>query len=133
LGYVRRGSVVWDSERDPDRASEARVSSHYLALPLQGKLALSAGPVSVYGFAGPMLDLLLDTGCTAEFCHLLREDRMTVLGAGAGVGIAADLADRVRGGVELQVCQSISEAYLGEAGDVRNRSVELRVILGLPL
>jgi hypothetical protein len=133
LAYTRRGSVVWDSERDPDRGSEAHVSSHYLAVPIHGKLALRLGPVAAYVFGGPMLDLLLTTGCTREFCHLLREERLMVLNVSAGLGVGLDLSERFRTGLELRVAEGLTEAYAGDSGGVRNRSLELLVLVGFPI
>ena len=133
LAYARRGSVVWDGERDPDRGSEATVSSHYLSVPIHGKLALKWGPVAAYIFGGPMLDLLLTTGCTREFCHLLREERLMVLNASAGLGVGLDLSEQLRTGLELRVAEGLTEAYAGESGGVRNRSVELLLLVGFPI
>jgi hypothetical protein len=132
-GYVGRGSIVWDGDQDPERGSEARVRSHYLSLPVHGKLEVGVGPLFGYLFAGPTVDFLLASQCSEEFCQMVLEEKGTVINAavGGGVGIA------LPGGLELSFdilhTEGLSEAFLGAAGSGRNRSMELLARVGRPL
>ena len=86
-GYMGRGSVVWDPGDDPERTAEARIRSHYLSVPVHGKVAGKVGPLSAYLFGGPTMDLLLNSGCSVEFCQVFREERMAVFGVAVGAGV----------------------------------------------
>lgn len=133
VGYAGRGTVVWDGESDPERTAEATVRSHYLSMPVHGKLAVGAGPISAYLFAGPTLDFLLASRCSAEFCQAIREEKTTVFSVAAGAGLGLDLRGRFRTDFEIRLTEGLSDAYLGNLDSARNRTVELLVRLGKPL
>jgi hypothetical protein len=132
-GYAGRGTIVWDDEADPDRVSDAKVRSHYLSLPVHGKVALGFGPLSFFAFGGPTMDILLDSGCTTHFCQVIREERVAVFGVGGGFGIGIDLPGGYGGGVELRFTEGLSDAYVGARDTARNRSREILVRVARPL
>lgn len=129
-GYVGRGSVVWDPDEDPERAAEARIRSHYLSVPVHGKVAGKVGPLSAYLFGGPTMDFLLGSGCSVEFCQVIREERMAVFGVAAGAGVGLDLGERFSTSFELRFTEGLGDAYLGTQNSARNRSTELLVRMG---
>ena len=125
IGYAGRGSVVWDGEVDPDALASARVKSHYLSLPVQGKVRFDLGPAAAYLLAGPTLDLLLKTQCTQDLCRVLSEENPTVFGVTVGSGVSAEYRDRFRGELEIRVTEGLTDAYLSSSSEVRYRSVEV--------
>ena len=132
-GYAGRGGLVWDEVMDPEGAAEATLRGHYLSFPVHGKMAVGLGPISGYLFAGPTLDFLLDTGCSAEFCQAIREEKTTVFSVAGGVGLGVELGSRLRAGFELRLTEGISDAYLVNGDSARNRTTELLVRVGRPL
>jgi hypothetical protein len=124
IGYVGRGSVVWDREADPDRLDPARAKSHYLSMPLQGKVRLNLGPAAAYLIAGPVIDLLLKTQCTQDLCRVLFEERPTVFSVTVGSGVSVEYQDRFRGEAEVRLTEGLTDAYLSSFSGVRYRSVE---------
>ncbi len=132
-GYAGRGTIVWDEQVDPDRASEARVRSHYLTLPVHGKAIVGLGPLSIFAFGGPTMDILLSSGCTTQFCQVIREEKVAVFGVGGGVGVGIDLPGGYWGCVELRHTEGLTDAYVGARDTARNRSREILVRVARPL
>ena len=132
LGYVGRGSVVWDEVSDPERLAAANVRSHYLSIPIQGKVRFGLGPLSAFLFAGPTLDQLLETQCTQAFCQVLSEERPTVLSVGIGSGVSIDFRDRFRGDFEVRVTEGITDAYVATSSGIRYRSLEFLMRACIP-
>ena len=131
LGYIQRGSLVWDDELDPDHTRSARVRSHNLSVPIQGKLGWELGPLSAYLVAGPTLDLLLDSGCSPEICPLLRDEKPTVFGVSVGGGMGMEVGNGIRTELEVRLTEGLGDAYLGEFGaGIRNRTVEVLLRVG---
>ena len=132
IGYVGRGSVVWDEELDPERLAVANVRSHYLSIPIQGKVRFGLGPVTAFLFAGPTLDQLLETQCTQAFCQVLSEERPTVLSVGVGAGVSIDFRDRFRGDFEVRVTEGLTDAYVASSSSIRYRSLEFLIRACIP-
>jgi len=132
-GYAGRGSVVWDEELDGGRTAEAAVRSHYLSLAVHGKLGVGLGALSAYVFAGPTLDFLLDSRCSASLCQVIREEKKTVFNLATGAGVGVALGGGFRTDLEVRLTEGLSDAYLGNLDSARNRTVELLVRVGKPL
>ena len=129
-GYVGRGSVVWDEIEDPGRESEARFRSHYLSLPVHGLVELGIGPIAGYLFAGPSMDMVLSSDCSAQFCQFIREEKPVVVNAAIGVGAVVDIPRSFRTFVEFRLSEGIGDAYVGDWSSARNRTMEILVRLG---
>jgi hypothetical protein len=121
--YVQRGSVVWDEVLDPERQFPANVRSHYLSIPVQGKLGFRFGPGGIYLLAGPTVDLLLETQCPQDLCRLLDEERPSVLSMTVGTGVSFDFRDRFRVDLEVWLTEGLTEAYSSTSTGVRYRSM----------
>jgi len=132
-GYAGRGTLIWDEELDPERTEEATVRSHYLSLPVHGKVAVGVGPLSAHLFAGPTLDFLLSSSCSDLFCQVIREEKTVAFAVAAGAGVGLDLGGRFNLDLELRLTEGLSDAYLGTLNSARNRSVEMLVRVGKPL
>jgi hypothetical protein len=132
-GYVGRGSIVWDGDQDPERRSEARARSHYLSIPVHGKLEVGIGPLVGYLFAGPTVDFLLARQCSEEFCQMVQEEKGTVINAAVGGGVGFALPGGLELSFDILHTEGLNEAYRGTQGSGRNRSMELLARLGRPL
>lgn len=129
--YVGRASLVWDPALDPDRAGETTVRGHYLSLPIHGQVRAGLGPISLYGFGGPTVDLTLSTGCREDFCAVLRDEKPMTFGVGVGAGAALLLPNGMEGGVEVRLTEGLSSAYQGQSRDARWRTIELLLRVGV--
>ena len=124
LGYIRRGSVVWDDALDPDHLTPAHVRSHYLSIPILGKVRFRLGPGSVYLLAGPTLDQLLKTKCTQDLCSVLTDDRPTAFAVMVGSGVSIDFWDRFRADLEVRLTEGLADAYVSPSSGTHYRSSE---------
>ena len=127
FGYVGRGSVAWNGELDPDRLAAAEVRSHYLTIPILGKIWFRVGPVAVYVIGGPTFDQLLETQCTQDFCQVLAEERPTVLSVTAGSGVSVEFQSRFRGEFEVRLTEGLTDSYASSSSGIRFRSLEFLV------
>ena len=59
--------------------------------------------------------------------------KAVVFGVGVGGGVGAWLTPRLFGGVDLRLTEGLSDAYAGSFTDARNRSLEARVYVGVPI
>lgn len=132
LGYAQRGSQVWDPSVDPEKEAVARVRSHYLVSTFEGKLRARLGPVAVYVFLGPVIDLLLETQCSEDLCRVLLDERPAVLSMAGGSGVSFLFQDRLRGDFEVRLTESLSDAYRGLSSGVGYRSVEFLFRVAIP-
>lgn len=132
VGYVQRGSGVWDTELDPDGVAQRNVRSHYLSVPLEAKVGRGIGPVSLYLVAGPVIDLLLDTQCSQDLCPLLEEERPMLLNATIGAGLAIPLQERLWADVEIRLTEGLTSGYSTAGTGLRYRSVEAVVRTRFP-
>ena len=124
LSYIRRGSVVWDDQIDPEHLTPANVRSHYLSIPILGKVKFRLGPGSIYLLAGPTIDQLLKTQCGQALCSALNDDRPTAFGVIVGSGVSIDFGDRFRGDLEFRLTEGLSDAYVSSSSSTHYRSSE---------
>jgi hypothetical protein len=122
---VQRGSEVWDKEQDPDRDLTRNVRTHYLSLPVEGKLGRGIGPLALYLSGGPVIELLLDTQCSQDLCPLLEDERPMVLGANLGVGVSVPIRDRLWVDLEARLNEGLTSTYSFAGDGLRYRSLEL--------
>jgi hypothetical protein len=129
-GYAQKGTLVWDEGRDPDRNAPARVRSHYLTVPIHGKVAVRVGPLRAFLFGGPSLDLLLSSRCSEEFCQFIRDEKGAVVNAAVGTGLDFDFPGGFRVGLEGRITEGLGDAYRGEMDSARNRSTSVLARIG---
>jgi len=131
-GYAQKGTVVWDESQDPGRNAPARVRSHYLTLPIHGKVSFDVGPAEAYVFGGPTVDFLLSSQCSEEFCQFIRDEKGTVVNAAVGGGVGFRLPGGYTVGLEGRITEGLGDAYLAEFDSARNRSTSVLVRIGRP-
>ena len=132
LSYVQRGSVVWDEVLDPDALVPADARSHYLSIPVYGRLRLGIPGGEVFVLLGPTVDQLLETECSADLCRLLLEESPTVLGFSLGSGLSLRLPRGSFGDLEARVNEGLTQAYRSGPSGVRYRSVEFLLRIRIP-
>jgi hypothetical protein len=132
LGYVQRGSGVWDQEQDPEQEFVRNVRSHYLTVPVEGKMGLEVGPMAVYLVAGPVVEMLLGTQCSQDLCPSLEEERPLVLSANLGAGLSIPFRDRAWADLEIRLTEGLTSSYSSLGTGLRYRSLEFLVRARVP-
>jgi len=125
LAYVQRGTVVREAVEDPAGRPQVRARSHYLSLSILGRLAARFWKTSFYVLAGPTVDHLLETECSADLCQLFLDERPSVLAVTVGMGGALAVGDGVEGDLEIRLSEGLTEAYRMTRFGARYRSIEL--------
>jgi hypothetical protein len=102
------------------------VESDWLAMTVAPVLRGGVGPVHLYVYGGPTVELPLRTRTAAELrsAYAAPTDQGFAVTAGAGLGVRSGRWS-VQG--EARRVEGLSTAYSGSAGDVRHRSTELLV------
>jgi hypothetical protein len=132
LGYHRRGSEVSGPGAGTSDPSPARVTSDYVGIQLHGRLKLTVGALDLFLFGGPIMDLLVKTGCTEEFCTSLGEGNPTVWGVAGGGGAEVGIPAGGRATLEYRWEEGLSVAYQNDLAEARNRSRSLILSVGFP-
>ena len=126
----RGGDVVVDVA---GRATPGRLRMDYLTVAVHVKLRRSLGPVSGHVLFGPTLDQVLDSSLDPALSQVFDEEKTQVFSVAAGVGLEGWIGERVRVGFDLRLTEGLSSAYDGDFTEVRNRSVESLLRVGIPL
>jgi hypothetical protein len=115
----------------PGRPDSLRgeVQADMLGFTVAPLLHAGVGPVSVYGYAGPMVEMPVRTRSAPDLSPAYRTPagQIFAVTAGAGVGFDAGVWS-VR--LEARVVEELSNAYSGDAGDFRHRAKEILVRVG---
>ena len=108
---------------------QGQVQADVLGFTVAPTLHAGIGPVSVYAYAGPMVETPVRTRFTEELSPAYRNPAGQVFAVTAGAGLA------VRAGIwsvraEARVVEELSAAFSGDAGDFRHRSKEILLRVG---
>ena len=105
------------------------VESDWLAATVAPLLSTGIGPVAVYVYGGPTLEVPVRTRTAAALRSAYATPSDQGLSVTAGTGLEARWGRwSVRG--EVRVVEGLTSAYSGSAGDVRHRSTEVLVRVG---
>lgn len=108
---------------------EGQVRADVLGFTVAPTLRVELGPASVYGYAGPMVEVPVHTRYTSDLASAYRfpAGQIFAVTAGGGVGVGVG-AWSVR--LEARVVEELSSAFSSDAGDYRHRSTEILVRVG---
>jgi len=108
---------------------QGQVQADVLGFTVAPTLHAGIGTVSVYAYAGPMVETPVRTRFTGELAPAYRNPtgQIFAVTAGGGLGVRSGVWS-VR--VEARVVEELSAAFAGAAGDFRHRSKEILVRLG---
>lgn len=105
------------------------VQADYLVATLAPTFRLAVGPVALFAFGGPSLELTLRTRSVAELANAYADPASQVFAVTAGGGVELRTPGwSVRG--EARIVEQLSSAYRGDAGTFRHRATELVVKVG---
>jgi len=105
------------------------VESDWLAATVAPTLRVGAGPVAVYVYGGPTLEVPMRTRTAAALRTAFATPSDQVLSATAGAGLEVRWSRWSARG-EARIVEGLSTAYSGSAGDFRHRSVEVVLRMG---
>lgn len=124
--YVQRGGRV---DLEGPAGLQGQVRADLLGFTLAPTLHVGMGPVSVFAYGGPMVEVPLYTRSSAELesAYQTPAGGVFAVTAGGGLGVGAGPWS-VR--VEARIVEELSPVYTGDAGDFRHRSKEILVRVG---
>ena len=133
--YIQKGfttEIPVTTEQSPE-GNGSRMSYspvvHYFSIPILAKGRMEVGSATVYGFAGPRMDVLLSAHGDV-YDAVVREFRGTEFGASLGVGIESAELGPVVLGLEFRYSPTFQDSYSTTFLSVRNRSMELLLVIG---
>lgn len=124
--FVRRGGA-YDLD---ERVRGVPVEVDYLSLAVLPTFGVRVGPASLRAFAGPAVDMNLRTATAAQLEPVFREANAQVFSLAAGVGGGVR---RGRTTIRLEGRRhwQVGSAFAGDVGEVRHRSTELLLRVGV--
>jgi hypothetical protein len=133
LSYVQRGGAYDLALPVPAGVSglvHEQIRVEYLAFTVAPTLSAPMGPVSLLGYAGPSLAVLIRTRSGVDLRSLYRQqsDQVFAVAAGAGVEVRTGTGWTLRG--ELRLSRDVSAAFSDDTGDYRHASTEVVFRLG---
>ena len=102
---------------------------HYLSIPIMAKGRIDIGSATVYGFAGPRVDVLLSEQGDA-FDAVVKNFKGSEFGASLGVGLETAQLGHFVVGLEFRYSPTFQDSYSTSLLSVRNRSMEMLIVIG---
>jgi opacity protein-like surface antigen len=133
--YIEKGfqtQVAVTSETSPDGTGqfivyEARVT--YFSFPILAKIRADLEGVTLYGVAGPRIDLLLEQ-TSGVFSPVLDNLSKSELGATFGIGLEVPLHPALTLGAEVSYSPGLQAVYSSDLLKVYNQSIQLVLVIG---
>lgn len=107
----------------------SEVESDVMAFTAAPKLRLGVGPVSVFLYGGPSVEIPLRTRSAPDLASAYRNPAGQIFAAVAGGGLGLRVA-AWSVSVEARVAEELTNAYSGDGGDFRHRAREIVVRVG---
>ncbi len=128
--YIQRGArLPLSSGGGSTLLGDVRVD--YLAASVLPTARVSIGPVSVYGYAGPGLEVNVRTRTARELSVAYQNYKAQVLVGQAGAGIALRVAGRWSLRAEIRRSADLTPAYTKAPGEIHFRSTEILLRVGV--
>lgn len=101
----------------------------YLSIPLLAKIGYETNSFTVYGIAGPRIDILL--GKNSDAAGVVFDDfKATDFGGTFGVGFEIPISETYRAGFEFRYSPSIQNIFSNGILEVKNNSLEFLAVIG---
>ena len=132
MSYAQRGGLLSERELQAEQPLSARVRAHYLSFPVHLETSWELGPVRLFAFGGPTLEITQQTSADPSVIQVMGVERISLLGVGYGAGFGGPLPGGLEGSLEVRGLEGISEAYDEGPVSIRNRSFEFLLRVGFP-
>jgi hypothetical protein len=126
----RNGDVVLDQG---GQETTGGVRAHLLAVGVHLALVRRVGRVRLHALAGPTLDQVLSARLDPVLSQVLEEESTVVFGLSVGGGVGVWLSDTLFLAADVRLTENLGDAYSGNFTSFRNRSLEYRVLAGVPI
>ena len=129
--YVQRGGRV--SLETVGLASQETVDTRvgYISFPVVLTARLFRNPFGIYAYAGPAVEYYANLRAAAPLVDLYSTQNSTVLTVVAGGGVELLVGQRWSLRLEARRMEGLSPAFEGRLGNVRHRSFELLIRVGV--
>ncbi|HSM06260.1 MAG TPA: hypothetical protein VK858_16690, partial [Longimicrobiales bacterium] len=131
--FTQRGGDARLDQVAPGVTGTRAIRTDYVTVSVQPRGAVALGPVRLHVTTGLTMDLLVRSRVDAALEQVLEDGATGVFGWTAGVGIRTGIGRGRVAELEARIVEGLGEAYAGEIGTVRNRSLELVGRVGIPL
>jgi hypothetical protein len=129
---TQRGSGTrLDPGEVPGALGVSPIRTDYLTTSVLPRATLEVGPLRLHVATGPTMDLLLRSREDVLPEPLLDEPATAVFAWTAGAGVGADVGTGWVAEIEARIVEGLSNAYSGELGTLRNRSIEILARVGV--
>jgi hypothetical protein len=129
--YTQRGGDV--SFIQDDDIAVGGVREHLLTIGVHVGLVRRVGPLRVHVAGGPTLDQVLSSHLDPVLAQVLEEESTVIFGVSVGGGVGAWVSPGLFLGGDVRLTENLGDAYSGNFTSFRNRSVEYRLVAGVPL
>ena len=126
----RNGDVVVDQGGQEGMGG---VRTHLLSVGVHLALARRLGRVRVHALAGPTIDQVLSAKLDPVLSQVLEEESTVVFGLSVGGGAGVWLGERLFLAADARLMENLGDAFSGNFTSFRNRSLEYRLVAGVPL
>ncbi len=103
----------------------------YLSMAVLPQARVGLGPVSLFGYAGPGVDVHLDTQSAAAVSPPYHNDKAQVLVGEAGAGLELLVRGRWAVRAEIRRSADLTSAFTEAPGDIKFRSTEILIRFGI--
>lgn len=130
-GYLQRGArlPVGTGGNGATLLGDVRVD--YLSMAVLPEAHIGLGPVSVFGYAGPAVDVHVDTRTVTALEPAYHNDKAQVLVGEAGAGLELLVRGRWAVRAEIRRSADLTSAYTDAPGDIKFRSTEILIRFGV--
>jgi len=128
IAYTQRGARL-PLTANGDILGDVRVD--YIVGSVMPRVGVSLGPLSLYAYGGPGVGINIRTRTAEELSLAYQDYKAEVLTAQAGAGVALRIADRWSVRMEIRRSADLTPAYGKAPGDIRFRSQEILVRVGV--
>jgi len=109
--------------------TEGDVQADYLVATLAPTVRFAVGPVALFAYGGPSMELTVRTRSAAELANAYADPASQVFAVTAGGGLELRIPGwSVRG--EARIVEQLSSAYRGDVRSLRHRATEVVVKVG---
>lgn len=132
VAFAQRGSgTILDPEEVPGALGASPIRTDYITTSVLPRATLQVGGLRLHAATGPTMDLLLRSRLDVVLEPELDEPATAVFAWTAGVGIGTDVGTGWVAEIEARIVEGLSNAYSGDLGALRNRSIEVLARVGL--
>ena len=131
VSYVQRGGSVSLETVGLESQETVDTRVEYISFPVVLTARLFRNPVGIYVYAGPAIEYYTNIRAAPSLADAYSMVKTTVLTGVAGVGVEFLVGHRWSLRLEARLMEGLSLAFEGPSGEIRHRSFELLIRVGV--